>query len=222
MQPSIRSALRLVPGALVTALVAATFMAVPLAAQQPAGTTAARADSAPHRINLNWLSDRRSFAVGDIIKVSVEEFAQATANKGTVSQASRSRKMDLGASPPDMGSTSSSPIGDIKGSIQSSDGGESRQSGQATRGTSYQGEIPVRVVEVTPEGMLKVKGAKVIDVDKNKQELTITGLVRPQDINSRDVVLSSSIADAQIIYKSKGLDKPKSGILGRIIGIIWP
>jgi flagellar L-ring protein precursor FlgH len=63
---------------------------------------------------------------------------------------------------------------------------------------------------------------KVIDVDRNKQEMTLSGLVRPQDVDSRDVVESSSIADARLVYISKGLDRPRSGILGRIVGIIWP
>jgi flagellar L-ring protein precursor FlgH len=62
----------------------------------------------------------------------------------------------------------------------------------------------------------------VIDVDKAKQEMTLTGLLRPHDVNASDVVSSTAIADAKLIYSSKGLDKPKSGIVGRIVGLIWP
>jgi flagellar L-ring protein precursor FlgH len=113
-------------------------------------------------------------------------------------------------------------VGPADGSLQTGDKGTSRSRGEATRGSRYVGEIPVRVVAITPEGLLQVSGMKVIDVDRNKQEMTLSGLVRPQDVDSRDVVESSSIADARLVYISKGLDRPRSGILGRIAGIIWP
>jgi hypothetical protein len=42
-------------------------------------------------------------------------------------------------------------------------------------------------------------------------------------VNARDLVFSDAMADMQLTYASKGaLGKPKSGIFGRIIGIIWP
>jgi flagellar L-ring protein precursor FlgH len=79
------------------------------------------------------------------------------------------------------------------------------------------------VIAVTKEGLLQVKGSKMIDVDKNKQEMTLTGFIRPQDVNSQDMVLSTSIADVQLAYQSKGgLGKPKSGIITKIVGIFWP
>ena len=200
------------------ALLLSAVVASGVNAQAPVAGDSATA-VAPRRRVSSWTSDRRAFSVGDIIKVSVDEYALATANKGTVSEASRERTLGLAAEPP---GPSSSAMDPISGNIQSSDRGASRSSGQATRGTRYVGEIPVRVVAVTKEGLLEIKGSKVIDVDKAKQEMTLTGLLRPQDVNASDVVASSDVADAKLVYNSKGLDKPKSGIVGRIVGLIWP
>lgn len=184
-------------------------------AQGPSDTTAAQ-----RRRYGSWTADRRDFLVGDILKVAVDEYALAAANKGTVSEASRERTMGFGGGASVGGIDI--PVGPADSHIQTGDKGASRSRGEATRGSRYVGEIPVRVVAITPEGLLQVKGMKVIDVDKAKQEMTLTGLIRPQDVNSRDEVASTSVADARLVYTSKGLDKPRSGILGRIVGIIWP
>lgn len=190
------------------------------AAQAPVAPDTSAAAAAPRRRMTSWTSDRRAFGVGDIIKVAVDEYALATADKGTVSEASRERQMGVGADPPTPASVSS--IGPISGGFESADRGASRSRGQATRGSRYIGVIPVRVVAVTPEGLLQVKGSKIIDVDKAKQEMTLTGVLRPQDVDARDIVESAAIADARIVYTSKGLDRPRSGIIGRIVGLIWP
>ena len=190
-------------------------------AQAPAARTAAPDSTVaqPQRKRTNWLTDSRAFKVGDVFKVAIDEYALAQANKSTVSEASRERQMGMGGSMSMEGGTG---FGPVDGAMETSDRGASRSRGEASRGSRYVGEVVVRVMAVTPEGLLQVKGTKVIDVDKAKQEITVSGLVQPQDIDTRDVVESGSVADARIVYTSKGLDKPRSGIIGRIVGIIWP
>lgn len=209
-----------------SAVVLLATLAASLGAQAPAAAAGAKpatdSAAAPTHRNLNWLSDRRAFSVGDILRVKVDEYALASANKGTTAESSRSRNMDLGITPPSTGASSAA-MGPIDGSVATGDAGKSRQTGEATRGTRYVGELPVRVVAVTKEGLLQVKGTKLIDVDKNKQEMTLTGFIRPQDVTSQDIVESTSIADVQLAYKSKGgLGKPKNGIITKLVGILWP
>lgn len=218
-----RGARRAMLGVLSSVALIAT-VAASLGAQ--AATTAApaagrpAADAAAPARNFNWLGDKRSFSVGDILKVNVDEHTAASANKGSTSDASRQRKMSIDIAPPSVGASAMSPI---DGSVGSGDAGQSHQRGQAVNSTSYVGELSVRVIAVTKEGLLQVRGTKLIDVDKNKQEMTLTGFVRPQDVNSQDMVLSSSIADVQLAYKSKGgLGKPKNGIITKLVGIFWP
>jgi flagellar L-ring protein precursor FlgH len=189
-----------------------------------ATTTPPRDGSAPTAAaparNISWTSSRRTFAVGDVIKVVVDEYALAQASKDNNNSASRSRNMTLGIDPPSSGTV---PTPGIDGSVATGDAGQSRQQGRATRDTRYVGEIPVRVVAVTPEGLLQVRGTKTIDVDKNKQTLMLSGFVRPIDVGASDMIRSDLIADAEISYQSRGsLGKPRNGIVSKIIGILWP
>jgi flagellar L-ring protein precursor FlgH len=210
---------------LVALLLGAAF---PLAAQAPAqqaGATAAPrgpsamppADSAATRKpRRSWTSDRRDFAVGDIITVLVDENTAASANKETSATDEKSRKMDFSATLPP-------PAPGKSASIGSSNNGASRQNGQATRGNQFTGEISVKIVAIGKDGNLQIKGTKTVDVDKNKQLMTLSGWIRPQDVSSTDYAESARIADAEIVYTSQGsLGKPKSGILTRVLGIVWP
>lgn len=188
------------------------------------GAQAAAPDSArpTARVATNWLSDRRLFAVGDILQIRIDEYALAEANKDNTNSASRRRILEVGATPPSLPG-SASPLPAVDASVSSGDGGESRQRGNASRDIRYVGEVAVRVVAVTPEGLLQVRGTKTIDADRNKATLSVSGFVRPIDVGPRDIVRSELIADAQITYHASGsLGKPKNGILTRILGLFWP
>ena len=203
-----------------------TLAAAKLGAQAPASGArpdTSKAAAVPVR-NLNWTSDRRTFVVGDIIQVMVDEYALAQATKDNTNSASRSRRMGVDVSPPSMGTgEAAKAMGDIAGSVETGDAGQSSQRGNATRNTRYVGQLAVRVIRVTPEGLLEVKGLKTIDVDKNKATLTLSGFLRPIDIGSRDAVGSEALADAQITYTAKGsLGKPKNGIVSKLVGLFWP
>jgi flagellar L-ring protein precursor FlgH len=208
------------PGAgVASALALLLCLTASLGAQAPPAGARDTTKVVPVR-RASWTSDRRTFAVGDIIKIIINENVSAEANKNNSSSASRRRAMGVGISPPSMGAAA---MPDISGSVESSDGGESHNKGSAANGTSYDGDLAVRVIAITPDGLLQIKGAKTIDVDKNKQTITITGFIRPMDVNSRDMAWSTAIADAQLSYANKGgLGKPKSGIITKIFGIFWP
>lgn len=202
--------------------IAASLGAQSAPASAKGGATAPAASPAPVR-NISWTSDRRTFAVGDIIKVVIDEYALAQANKNNNNSAGRSRNMTVGINPPSTGGAASAAIGPISGSVATGDAGQDTQQGRAARDTRYVAEIAARVVAVTPDGLLQLKGSKLIDVDKNKTTLTLTGFVRPIDVGSSDMIHSDLVADAQIAYAAKGsLGKPKNGIVSKIIGIFWP
>jgi flagellar L-ring protein precursor FlgH len=209
-----------------SALAFGLLAAGPLAAQAATGapSTAPRGlsampptDSTPvRRPPRSWTADRRDFAVGDIITVVVDENTAASANKANVASDRKSRKMGFDATLPPPAPAKSA-------GIESSNDGESRQNGQATRGNNFTGEISVKVVAIGKDGNLQIKGSKTVDVDKNKQVMTLTGWLRPQDVSTTDYAESSRVAEAQIVYTAQGsLGKPKTGILTRILGVVWP
>jgi flagellar L-ring protein precursor FlgH len=199
------------------------LLAATLGAQAPRGPQQpSAADSSGARPAIrSWTADRRDYVVGDIIVVLIDEHTAASANKLNTATDTKRRRMDAGADlpmemSPEMGKSPS--LG-----ISSANEGSSNQRGEATRGTRFVGEMAVRVVAVSKEGTLQIRGQKLVDVDKNKQQMSLTGWVRPQDISARETIESSRIAEAQLVYTQKGsLGKPRGGIMTRILGVFWP
>jgi flagellar L-ring protein precursor FlgH len=97
-------------------------------------------------------------------------------------------------------------------------------SGQTSRDETMTASITARVVDVTPEGNLFIRGTREVKVNNETQYITLTGLIRPEDISPDNTVLSSYIADAQIAYSGSGSvsDKQRPGWLTRALDLIWP
>ena len=184
-------------------------VAAPLAAQAPAAAV-----KAPRR---SWTADKQDFVVGDVITVLIDELTVASANKGTSASDRRGRDLGLGASQNVVASLPS-----IGADVSSTNSAESQQRGESTQANHFQGEMTVRVTEIE-NGLLRVEGLKLVDVDGSKQEMSLKGWVRPQDISGRNMIDSWRVGDAELTYTSKGsLGKPAGGILGRILGAVWP
>ena len=99
----------------------------------------------------------------------------------------------------------------------------SNQNGDAKRGVNFRGDISVRVVAVDKTGLLQIKGTKLVDVDKNKQSLNLTGWVRPEDVSPQNYVASERVADAILTYTLTGdIGKTRGGIIGRLLTVFWP
>ncbi len=191
----------------------------PSAATQPAAATAAPAAPAdtttkrsPRR---SWTADRRDYGVGDVITVLVDEQTLASQDKNNT--ASESKKKDLAFG-------FSTTTGGTKIGVNSGNSGTSTQSGESTRQNRFHTEVSVRVVAVSPSGLLQIKGKKMMLVDKNQQEVYLTGWIRPQDISSTNLIDGFRVADAELKFSESGenLAAPKGGILGRLLGKIWP
>lgn len=169
----------------------------------------------------SWTSDRATFGVGDVITVLIDERTLASAHL-TENHADR-RTKDLGAhvAPPASGGVPTPPI---EASVSLGSDGKSRRTGEASRDNAFVTSMSARVIAVSPNGSLQISGRKMVTVDKSKQEVAIQGWIRAQDISpSTNSVASARIADAEISYVQQGnLGKPKSSILGRLIGAIWP
>ncbi len=108
----------------------------------------------------------------------------------------------------------------VKGSAKSDFKGQ----GDTNREGSLVATLTARIVEVMPNGNLILAGRKELTINDEKQLLVLTGMVRPDDISSENVVLSSSLADAKVYYVGDGViqDKQKPGWAVRAFDKIWP
>ena len=174
----------------------------------------------PARRLSSWTSDKREYQVGDVITVLVSEATLATATKSQSGSDQQTRKNGMGIHPPTIGTT---PLPSLDADMSMDKNASSKQSGDAQRNVNFKGDISVRVVAVDKTGLLQIKGNKVVDVDKNKQTLNLSGWVRPEDVSPSNLVISERVADVQLTYALSGdLGKTRGGILGRLLNVFWP
>lgn len=209
---------------------AAAFAPSPAAAQQaaPAAPDSAAADSAardrgtaapaaPRRApRADWLSDRRPLREGDLLMIVVDERTAATERVSTVATGQRGMRADLNAGLTD----DDLRLGPQK-SVRSGLANDSRDQGEARRQGDLVAVLSVRVVGFEPGGLARVRGAKTVSVDGRTQQVTLEGLVRPEDVGPGNTVQSGRVADAVIAYDGKKLG-PRTGIVGRLLGLLWP
>jgi flagellar L-ring protein precursor FlgH len=80
------------------------------------------------------------------------------------------------------------------------------------------------VVEVLPNGNLVIQGVRTIKRNRDLEYITLTGIVRPQDVDSDNSVLSSKVSDLYIEYSGKGPNSEAAsgpGIITRLLQLFW-
>ncbi|MGB2689211.1 MAG: flagellar basal body L-ring protein FlgH, partial [Desulfobacterales bacterium] len=84
--------------------------------------------------------------------------------------------------------------------------------------------ITAVVRKVLFNGNLYISGQREIRVNHETQYITLSGVVRPNDITSSNEVSSTYVADARIAYSGNGpvSDKQRVGWLGRVLNYVWP
>jgi flagellar L-ring protein precursor FlgH len=97
-------------------------------------------------------------------------------------------------------------------------------SGKTTRAEDLVATLTTQVIEVYPNGNMKIRGGKSVTVNNENQIIYLTGIVRLYDVMADNTVDSGNILNAQISYTGKGSisDKQRPGWLGRILDNTWP
>ena len=204
-------------GAVVALLLFATSAPAFAQGRAAPAATAAAATTAPTRpAPTSWLADSRALAVGDVITLYVDEAVIASARKSQTGRDNTQREMGVSLAPPG----GSAPI---QGSFGDSKRASSDQSGDMSRATALRTTVAVRVIARQADGTYQVKGTRAVNVDKNQQEVTVEGILRAQDVTIDNQADGDRLADAKITVKQKGrLGKTRGGIVGRILGLVWP
>jgi flagellar L-ring protein precursor FlgH len=203
------------------AMAVSLLLATPLAAQTP-GTTppdSARpvqaASKAAPPIRAAWLSDRLPLRVGDLLTVVVDEQTAASERVSTNATADRAQRARLGISV-----DSAVRLGPAK-DFSTAHNSSSRDVGESGREGELTAVLSVRVVDIDASGVATIEGSKSVTVDGRLQQVKLKGVVRPEDVSAANLVSSTRIADAVITYKGKKIG-PRTGILGKILSILWP
>lgn len=139
--------------------------------------------------------DVRAFRVGDALTIQVVENASAAAGADTGTRRSNDMSAEL-VRPHRSPSLPISAGVNVRGDF---DGG-----GRTTRSGKLLAQLTVSVVEVLPNGDLRVNGEQSLTINDELQRINVDGRVRPQDISDANIVISSRLADAKITYVGEG------------------
>ncbi|GAB4317064.1 MAG: flagellar basal body L-ring protein FlgH [Candidatus Zixiibacteriota bacterium] len=142
-------------------------------------------------------TDIKANRIGDVLTVLIVESSSAQNNVQTNTQKSSEFDLDAG---PGFGSLDMIPIFGASGTSENKSGNQ----GQTSRSGNLQARMTVQVVGLRENGDLVIEGSRVVGINNDKEMLTLTGVVRAEDVQANNTVYSYQIADAQITYRGKG------------------
>lgn len=152
--------------------------------------------------SVRLFEDNKAFRIGDVLSVTLSESTNASKSAETTTSKEDEIDLDVLAI---LGSLGPSIDGnrildnDINSERDFTGSGDSEQS------NSLRGEIAVTVVDILPNGSLVVRGEKIIGLNQGSEFIRLSGMVRPQDISSDNIVMSRKIANARIYYGGGGV-----------------
>jgi len=175
-------------------------------------------DSAP---NVFLFRDLKARNVNDILTIQISESSTASNSANT----STKKDGDVSIKAPNVfglenGNSALNFANMLTGSSALSFAGQ----GSTSRTGQLQAFVSARVVSVMPNGDLAIEGIKEVTINRERQILRIRGLVRSRDITPNNVVLSSGIANMEVVFDGKGIvsDANKPGFLYRFFTWITP
>ncbi|MCX5874875.1 MAG: flagellar basal body L-ring protein FlgH [Deltaproteobacteria bacterium] len=199
-----------------------TLPAPPKAAQaQAEGTIYAASTS-----GLDLYADSRAKRVGDIVLVRIVETSKANKEANTKTQRTSTATGGIGALfgfetwladnnhrfTPSLTELNASLTNDFEGKAKTD------------RKSNVTATISARVIDITTDGNLNIRGYQEVKVNDETQHIILSGIIRPQDVAQDNSVLSTHVADARIEYSGQGAlgDKQRPGWFARALDSVWP
>ena len=177
-------------------------------------------------------ADKKDLQVGDIIQVVISEgITQKSDNKRELTS---DRKNEFGGGM--FASMGTDPLNSTVGRVtdkansvfgvnfntESSDSDKGKVKTQVNE--NFDTKISAIIDETYQNGNYFIKGNKEVIIDGQKQEIVITGVIRPYDITSDNSVNSSQIANLKMLYKKDGAEADLLQVPWgtKILRAIWP
>lgn len=187
---------------------------------QPEGTIYTAGNS------LDLYADSRAKRVGDIVLVRIVETSRG--NKEANTKTERESTVTGGVSSlfgletwlADKNSRFSPSLTELQARLTNDFEGK----GKTDRKSNVTATISARVIDITTDGNLNIRGYQEVKVNNETQHIILSGIIRPQDVAQDNSVLSTHVADARIEYSGQGSlsDKQQPGWLARALDSVWP
>jgi len=165
--------------------------------------------------------DKRARRIGDTVIVDIVENTSSKINANTERTGELSLKYDID------GLTGAKHINENLGTselFKVDRESEFKGEGKSDRSGQITASIGARVTNVLPSGNVTIYGKREMKVNNELQRITVSGIIRPEDIGANNRVKSTYLADARIEYSGEGViaDKQSPGWGIRILDKVWP
>ena len=169
--------------------------------------------------DMRLFEDNKAMRVGDVLTIRLQELTQAR----KADDLNAKKDLDVLLTAPWVAGFDTSVItgNDLKTELAAKR--DFKGEGEANQSNSLVGDISVTVVEVLPNGNLRVRGEKRVTLNQGDEYIRLSGIVRTVDIDPSNTISSDKVADATIMYTGSGAmaDASKLGWLSRIIYSPW-
>lgn len=174
----------------------------------------------------NFFKDQRASKIGDILTINIviedkasidNQTTRSRTNSDTANAASfLGLESQLGKILPDAVDPSSLVN---MGSTTSNVG-----TGKVNRSESVDLTLAAVVTQVLPNGNMVIQGRQEVRVNFEVRELTVMGVIRPEDISSTNTVQHTQIAEARISYGGRGqlTDVQQARYGSQLFDILFP
>lgn len=171
-----------------------------------------------------FFRDQRAARVGDILRVNVAVADQARLDNRT----DRLRNSSEGAGAPAFLGLEST-FGKLTGAdpanlLEVESQTQTNSNGRINRRETINTQVAALVTQVLPNGNLVIEGSQEILVNYEIREVSVAGVIRPEDINSDNTIESSQVAQARIVYSGRGqvsdIQQPRWG--QQVVDILSP
>jgi flagellar L-ring protein precursor FlgH len=152
-----------------------------------------------------FFKDQRAHRIGDILTVIVTIDDRAQISNATTRKRSAGNEANIGTA---LGSVFGTNVPgldfDATGGISTGGSMTDGGNGSVNRKESLQTNVAVVVTQVLPNGNLVIEGRQEVRVNFEIRDLIVAGIVRPEDIQSDNTIISEKIAEARIAYGGRG------------------
>jgi flagellar L-ring protein precursor FlgH len=153
-----------------------------------------------------FFRDGRAARVGDILRVNIQindkaEVNNETQGKRDVTNQSAATKL-LGFENKLYNYVPGVPTPDDL--LNMSGNVDTKGKGTIKRQEKITTQVAALIVQVLPNGNFVIEGKQEMNINNELREVSVKGVIRPQDINTDNTVDSSQIAEARIIYGGRG------------------
>lgn len=167
----------------------------------------------PKTSSTSVYADKKALKVGDIVTIIIEESAVSSQQASTDTKKDSALQTGPG-------------VGKLLDKIplfKYSGGDSMKASGTTTRASNFTTRMSAVVTKVLENGNMEVEGTKLVETNKEKEQVKLTGTIRKQDIQPDNTILSTFVANAQITHVGSGPigSRQKEGIISKIFKILF-